>query len=401
MLRQIAEPSTWANTPIIRDINPKTGLIEGDDDGYEKMPTLPENDSPLVIPDVLCRPCYDGTDEYGNKNNAAVLEGGLRDGALVVRETVAGDLEDANRFIESITGGDLQICAVDGFRSGHRQAAGFNRMLRLIMQRDGLEEADVDDRVADFLRCGKLAHGTFCRVNTDVTSSQYAALDAELRNDAGFMSQLQGAAEPGKLDNDLHVYITSSANADLGRAAGYDIPLSFENNAHAGGGAVDVFMVDRKGRPINIVPFDYPGPEAEMNYMEREGSYEAYLQKAQTNELLKAHLERLGYTAETFTLAEWEFFRGALRILYHLAKAKRWTYYSGDGCGENWHLEPGNICRNVVSGEINRTERLTAGQYPDSGNPGHAIQMHGPDAIAVWGGASAHKLAAEKWGLEL
>lgn len=394
-------PEQWPTTPIRREVNPLTGLIEGDDAGYRKVRTLPDNAAPVVVPNVMCRPNYDGIDEYGNAKRAIALPGGLVGGALVVRETFARDIDDADALLQKVFGGQYRLCALDGFRSWERQAAGFSRLLRFHMERLGVTEDNVGDRVVDFIKAGNLADGTMAWVNADVDSAVYKDLVVELRKDAGFMSQIRefAATLDGGLTDDnvseaLYVYVTISANSDIGRAANRSIPLVFECNAHAGGGACDMFLLDGGGLPLNHIPFDYPGPEAAMDYLEDDAHFDVYREIAVKNELIRKHLLAIGIAPERFSRSNWDYFRASVRVLYHLSRAKGWTYYSSDHGGENWHLEGGNIAYDALTGDVVASEKATAGGYPNSGNPGHALQKYGRDATAVWGGASGHAAAA-------
>jgi len=209
-----------------------------------------------------------------------------------------------------------------------------------------------------------------------------------------------GTATPEEIDEGVCTYITISANSKLGRAANRNIPLVFECNAHAGGGAIDLMLVDKGGRPISIVPFDYAGPEAAIDFTEKEGGYNAYLKRVKEDPVLQRHLEKLGFTVETFRRDDWEYFRMVNRMRFHLGKSMGWTYYSGDQCGEDWHWEPGNIGYDVWTGDPIASEPFSEKSYPNSGNPGHALQKLGRDSVAVWGGASGHK-QARKLGLEM
>lgn len=96
-MHTILKPELWTKTPIKRNMNGLTGLIEGDDNGYRDVRTLPTNPAPLVGPDVTCLAAYDGWNLKGLQDPKIILPGGLRDGALVVRETFARDIEDAEQ----------------------------------------------------------------------------------------------------------------------------------------------------------------------------------------------------------------------------------------------------------------------------------------------------------------
>lgn len=387
-------PEQWWGTPIKRGTNPVTNLIEGDDAPFRDMKTLKENQAPLVVPNILLRPAYDGISVYdGTKSDAMTMPGGV--GKFVLRESAARSLEEADKALKTLTGNQYQLVGLDGFRSRDRQALGFTGLLQHYMTQFGLTEDDVDDELPKFIEAVKKANGTFCYVGANTSTVQYESMMQNLKSDAGFMASVEEVANQRGTDADtvLYLYITGCANANLGRANGRNIPLDFECNPHASGGAVDAMVVDAKGRLINLVPFDCPYPEAMMGYMEQDGAYDKFTAIAWTDErpMLRDHLTKLGYpTAASFTKSVWGEFRGVQRLLYHLSRACDWVYYSEADCGENWHFEPGNIVYNPITGNVISSEP-TAEQYPRSGNPGGTFQRLGREAVAVWGGSSAHR----------
>lgn len=391
-------PEDWETTRIQRGRNAVTGMIEGNDDGYGAIVTLKVNPSPLVVPDVDTRSVYDGFDAYTGKVDPSrkPMPGGLEGGKIVVRETFARDLKNANDLLQTVFKGKYRICVLDGFRSGPRQRLGYYEMLKYLMNQAGLKAGDVDTRVADFIQLGKAAHGTFCYLQADLQSAQAKNALTRLAADSRFMEGIREYATRASktVGESLALYITVSANSGLGRAA--DVPVLFEWNAHAGGGAADVMLLGANGLPINPVPFDYPGPEARMDFMEDDANFDLYVAAAKENDLLSAHLGRLGLSPTTFTRKNWDTMRDALRVWYHLVIAKGWTYYSEEACGENWHLEGANVCRDVLQNRVFDAEDQTAQAYPNSGNPGHTLQVLGKDAIAVWGGKTAHELLAKE-----
>lgn len=400
----------WRNARIERPINPITGLVEGDDAGYRNMATLGHNRSPLVIPDVMIRGCYDGTDEYGERRADIALPGGVEGGKLLLRQTVAFGIQLLDQLVYEASDGEFIVAALDGFRSERRQAAGFTRLLRQQMDLLGVTDGNHVERLPDFMRCSRTADGTFSWVRL-AASEQLEAAKKQLDEDATFKERLTDWLLADLQMNDIRdlraqdymqgvkEYLTVSANSGIGIGGG--LALKSECNAHAGGGACDVFVVDREtGKPMNIVPFDYPGPEAGMDFMEGEGAFDRYLAAAEKNPLLKAHLQKLGTTVSAFSLADWERIREAIRILYHAAKGAGFTYYSSDHGGENWHLEPGNIIYEPSTGGVVAFEALTAELHPDSGNPGHTLQRLGKNAVAVWGGSTAHEIARQNHGLQ-
>jgi hypothetical protein len=396
----------WRTTRIDRGINPLTELIEGDDAGYRDMPTLRQNRSPLIVPNVTIRASYDGTDEFGEKQDA--LPGGLVEGKLVLRETAARGIELLNQLVYEASDGEFAIVALDGFRSEERQAAGFTRLLRQQMSPAGVTEGNHLQNIPAFMRCSRIADGTFSWVRL-AESPRLQSVLSGLQQDAEFtagiaqwiMADLEidlGDVQTHHYQSAIREYLTVSANCGFGHGAG--LLLNSECNAHAGGGACDVFVFDKTGKPMNLVYFDYAGPEAGMDFMEHDGAYEQYCTAVGQNPLLAQYLRRCGFDdISKFTLHEWERIRGAIRILYHAARGAGMTYYSSDHGGENWHLEPGNIVYEPSTGGVVAFEGLTAQLHPNSGNPGHTLQTLGKGRMAVWGGATAHSQARLNFGL--
>lgn len=403
-------PEQWAETPIKREINPLTadekhpeGYREGEDKGYRKIATLKDVTEPLVEPaGVRTRPSYDGFNEYGDeKNESIALAGGLENGELVVREGVARALDHAQQILDDVFGGEFNIVALDGFRSRDRQAAGFTRIMKEVLA------GNENPSITEMYDAGMTADGTFAWVNADTDSAEYAAIASELmataKEEIEAIAARKGEVTSEVVEELIYEIITISANSKVGPAAGRGVPLIFENNAHAGGGAVDMMFTDRTGKLINKVPFDFVGPEAGMDYMEDYANFEKFLATARGKGTLKKHLERMGFASpEAFTQKDWEMIRNALRIRYHLMKAVGATYYSAhdsnDG-GEDWHIEPGNVTFGLNGKVVSQTE--SASRVFDSGNPGHALQKHGRQATAVWGGSTAHIIARRDFGLKM
>ncbi len=399
--------SEWMKTPIRRSKNPKTGLIEGDDSkclpsnpGYRGISTLKVNPSHLVIPDVPIRSSYDGNNEYGDRRPEIALPGGFRDGQLMLRETAAQGIELLNQYVSEASDGVYQIAALDGFRSGTRQAAGFTRLLRQQMKLRDLTDTNALTHLEEFLKAADVADGTFSWVNL-ATGPQLDAAIVQVKSERHLMEQLEAIAaqkviehfDPALVEDEIAHYLTVGANSGIGHGNG--LLLNCENNAHAGGGACDVFVIrTAELLPVNPVPFDYAGPEAGMDFMEKDKNFDAYLQAARSNQQLSNHLSALGFqSVDDFKLSDWNEMRDAIRLLYHASKAIGCTYYSAEVGGENWHLEPGNRVYDPATGDILAFEALTAGLHADSGNPGHTLQVLGPSQYAVWGAKTAHEIA--------
>lgn len=404
-------PEKWPSTPPVRGTN-ANGKPDGEDSGYRKLvTTLSDSGQQLVTPaGVIVRPSYDGVDELGVNRPEIALPGGTADKQLYVVESGARFLDQAQEVLNNVFAGQYQIAALDGFRSGQRQAEGFTRILRSLFVEKNIRKDSAT--VTELFKNGKLADGTFSWVNADTDDENYKTLATELKSDAVFMDELKALAaeaKPGEplteddLDEALYEYITISANSNIGRAADKNVNMIFENNAHAGGAAIDMFLTDKTGRPLNIVPFDHVGEESGMFFMEQEGAYEKYMQLVAQKPALQNWLMQLGYAnpAQDFTPGEWEKFLEANRVKYHLVKALKATFYSaGDPAegGENWHIEPNGIVHDI-HGKVIFTNDMLTKVNPLSGNPGHTLQMVGPGNVAVFGGTSAHNDARKRLGL--
>jgi hypothetical protein len=201
-------------------------------------------------------------------------------------------------------------------------------------------------------------------------------------------------------DSDLHDLIVIGANTSLGPTSEFEVPLDFETNAHAGGGAVDMMLVDREGKLLSLVPFDYVGEEASIDYLEDDENFERFKEHAKNKPELLRHLKKIGYnTLEDFDFVAWEKIREALRVLYHLTKALGCTYYSAHPGGESWHFEPDGIALYAPDGTLVYESPLAEYFQPGSGNPGHTLQKLGPKAVAVYGGFSAHQQVIDQLDL--
>lgn len=402
-------PEKWATTPIKRTLNPKTGWLEGEDGdkpeirnpGYRGMPTLGENSEELVVPaSIEQRSSFDGFNEYGHPHDSnIVLPGGLEGGILVVREAVARCLEYAQRLLDQLYGGEFRIIALDGFESYTRQIAGFTRVLKGLLKEEGIKEPSI----TQLFELGKKANGMYAWVNANKNTSEYEAIKIELLANVVFMQEVQTIANSQGIEVDevLFKIITISANSNVGPSKDRKVPFNYENNAHAGGGAVDIMIVDKKGTLANLIPYCWIGEEAGMDYMENSENYKDFVSRAKTDKALQLHLKHIGFsTVEAFTFQAWERLCLINRIKYHLMKALGCTYYSAHNPkegGENWHVEPGNVLYSPTGEIIWRAP--TADIHPNSGNPGHTLQILGARGVAVYGGRSGHFHARRKFKL--
>lgn len=409
MLIYRSHPEEWSITPITRTLNPFTansqhpgGCLTGDDNGYRKIQTLKSNDEPLVVPaGIQIRAVHDGFDAYGNPHNPnTVLPGGLADGKLVVRESVARALDLAEQQLNEFFAGQYHLVGLDGFRSRDRQMAAFTGTLK---QNLGVQNS-INPTLTELYDAGTLANGVNAWVDTDKESEKYQTLARELAGSMIAHEELNDIAAKTQtsLEEIISSVITISANSSIGPAKDRQIPLVFENNSHAGGGAIDLMLTDSQGRILNPVPFDYVGEEASIDFLERDEHCDALIQRIQNapQSPLAQHFKNIGMASAT--MKDMHVLREAIRIAHHLMTTLGATYYSAHDSkqgGENWHYEPGNVVYNLDGSVYHKAE--SANEFPDSGNPGHTLQKHGRGATAVWGGKTAHELAKRDHGLQL
>ncbi len=397
---------TWLATPISITGKNANGKLWGDDSGYRNMRTLAVNPAPLVTPDnIVIRPIYDAVCAYTGGKTDFRLKGGLRNAAFVLREAAARSVALGGEFLRQISGGMFEFVGFDAFRSGPRQIDGYTHNLRLQMQAIGLTDDDVnaDRRIAEFLACSMKADGVFSWVKV-AQDAVYEQLIAEIRGIPAIVEGAEAfiAENPGfgSVDDALYEYVIACRNSGLGYAAKRGT-LVWENNAHAGGGAIDL-MILVNGVLKALTPFDYPGFLSAYDFAEKDENYDVYLKVLKGDSWLQDHLRRCGYDPNNFTFAKWKELRDIKRVQYHLGRACGWTFYSmGSHGGEHWHEEPGNLVVDPRTGTTVWAEPQTGAQYPHRGNPGHSLQKFGPDDLAVWGAKSAHEIAIAEYGLSV
>lgn len=403
-------PENLHAKPIVRPILAH-GLPEGDDSGYTEQGVLECGEGLLNVgDDVKVIPDYDGISPYTGEYDAnRVLPGGT-DGKMYARESALVNLRVTNDYLAERYGSNVEVGVLDAFRSSLRQAAGFTRILV------GLLKGEADPKNPDMKTLYKLglrANGTFSMIKADKNSPEYTEFVAMLMSDPATRETLEELVrETGKdLETVLIKFASICASIESARSFFPDapttptegLPLDFNNNAHAGGGAIDMMlMVD--GRLVSHVPFDYVGPEAAIEFTETDANFAGYQERVLEDPVLRAHVEGLGVNPINIPFSKWIEWKEGNRLLHHLALATGSTYYSSsdalpaednphgytnamDG-GETWHKEPGNLVRDPRDGEVVYHGGLSS-RFPDSGNPGHALQR-GVEK-AVWGGNGAHE----------
>ncbi|MBI2453667.1 hypothetical protein HYV58_00640 [Candidatus Peregrinibacteria bacterium] len=381
-----------------------TGAREGDDSGYRDQPVRDYREAMVDMSgEIATRPSYDGIDTItGTYRSETVLPGGTARG-VYGRKTVVETLKVANEYLQNRYGKGTEVVVVDAFRSKDRQVSGFSRIAIGELQGKQLPDCET------LYKAGLKADGTFSLVRPEREHPVYK----EFVRDISAMPDIKQLAEA--VEKEVSEVVTGIADiaANLRHAKKFfpnapltplsmDVPLNAHNNAHAGGGAVDAFLMHR-GHILNShVPFDYVGIEAAMDFLEQPDGLALYRAKVKESPVLQEHLRSQGIITEV-TENQWEFWKQAQRIMFWVMKSTGSTYFSDTACnrannfgGENWHFEPGNQVFNPAATEYVVYTGAGYDQVQDAGNPGHTLQKLGPKTPAVWGGDAAHKMLEEK-----
>ncbi len=374
--------SDFASMPILRPTNTFTGLLEGDDSGYRKVPVSPlDNEDPDPMEDVTVEklPVYNVGE---TKGLCCYYPGGLGGPwKVLVRAPVARGLEEADQMLKPL---GRKLLVVDGFRPYTVQAALWRYLRREIVTARGLHDGDLTLRQEVEVGLKADDVGSYCALNEN-TETEKAITElmsnmlAEIHNTATALGK--DAREIATL------YVTFQAN--LGRNA-----LKLQEDAvtaHGNGGAVDLWMVDNNGKFCNLgVPYDYVPPPntdispAVINYFEMV-EFEHYEAMCLRDPTLNKYLAGL---AKEVTRATFEEARRERRILFHTMMLLGGTYFSLDkDLGEPWHFQLGNERQGKQSQET---------ELAGSGNGCHAI-LKGKK-YAVWSNAVGHKLARDILG---
>ncbi len=419
-------PEQWGDTEIVVGINPLTGLEE-DDDASNKDPKTGYNHGgyraikrlnaanvpfvdPLVIPAVDTAKVYQGESEYdGSYDASQVLEGGLKDGALVVTETQARTLEYLNKVYCEYT--EYEIVALDGFRSMKRQAKGWNRLRKRIMSEQGGGESTV----SEIYSAGLAADDIFSVVNADDSSKEYKELEAELRADLPFMQEVEdlvsrkyedGEVTPDRISDLLFEYISFISNAEIAQAKDRKIPLNGAMMAHNSAVSTDFWLRNRStGRIVSPWGFDMPNREglpyklSRMDAVDKPGSYEAYRNEALVNPGHAAHLKSMGKDPNNFTRSDFEELQRAQRIWVHGTRAVGMSRY----LKETWHVN-GTTNPRKLDGTLLITDTPLSKWYWENRNTIGSNTCHthltlGPTGVAANCGSIAEELARKHWGL--
>jgi D-alanyl-D-alanine dipeptidase len=368
---------SWPNQPIIRAILPHTGRLDGDDTGYRDVAVHPEDEvapDPLVmIPEaLLCRPIY----AHGAKARITPLygDGFGASSQILVREPVALALLEADAELIPF---NRTLLVLDGFRPAHIQARLWAWTFQNSLTFAGLDVNALTP--GQWVRYGRAAD--------DVTSycacvEDEAFVDMVRQIASANRSELTAYGAPLAVAREL---VTFQINCGFHQGR-LDICA---NTAHGSGGAVDVILAERSSRePVMMgVHFDSTSPAAVMDWFERND--QARLRRlVGQDEALAAYFHEFDVTLDNINEALFAAVRRERRLLFHAMKSVGASFFSlGTDTGESWHFNLGNERQG-------RQSDLLYG----AGNACHSLLRNIVDPAdgriaAVWGNATAHKLA--------
>lgn len=398
----------------------------GDDGKYREVDVADPALHPEVAEEIVdisghikCVTRYDNGGIHladGQKDSRLVLPGEVT-GGVYLRRSAFEALKAGQKILDDRYPG-AEFVVVDAMRTVGRQASGFTGLFDQMLRRDGKLDAGVDD----YYRLSQDADAVFSSVRADRNNplAKEFLEDTAARMDIQLLAQQLGTDPMTVAQNLLDVaanvrysnkqYVPKYFEQETPTPLNVDVPLIFSNNAHAGAGAFDGFL-QAKGKLANgQVQYDFAGVtrpdtglkglQGAMDYMEQPGSLEDFNAQLRINPELRDHHNRLGHGVE-ITESQWNAMRDWQRVMFHTMIAVGATVFSDtaankeDNWGaEPWHFEPGN---RVYMPNRDGTSRLvyeaaSAKKFPDSGNPGHALQVMGEEkAVAVHGGVEAHQ----------
>ncbi len=389
--------------PIIRSpLYHSTNILSGDDTGYRSVQSH-EGGEPIVelqtSNNLILRPVYAWFSIVDWSKNNWALPGSNE--IMYARRAVAEWLKLAGELVAQKS--DYKIIIVDGFRDFRTQASGFARLFQeslkkwwnpesIATQYDAtlLADAifsfvDVNTRLLDdapFLESSfrQLSHD----LQSDVTPEQLRKeiLTAQANN--ALYEHLRGGKVTWK-DGDYWEMKISEHGASL---------FQFNNNAHTGGGAVDIFLGEsrmisgiQKIVPVNHVPFDHMWPESAIDFLEKESHWEKYRATAKKAWPIRNHLLALEIDPDNIPNIQFVKWRDTIRFLTHTMTSLGATYYAA----ENWHFNIPNLILHPSSWEIAYRWACFDIQT-NTGNSCHAILIHGTKWIQTFTGEWAHNM---------
>lgn len=370
--------------PIIRKILPHTKRLDGNDTGYREVECSDldnENPDPLVI--LSQEQCY-CVYYHGKKSKITPYygEGIGADEKILVRAPVARALKKADEFLKPY---NKKLLVLDGWRSAKTQAAMWAEIRKNILKQQNQELWNLS--VSDEIKVGREADkvGSYCKIIKD---NKYAKVFSQLQR-SNFWKEVEDAAQ------ELHTPSAKIAEEYLiyqGNLGKIDLTLDeAAPTSHGSGGAVDVWLTDEQGEPLNLgVPFDYAGEAAVMDFFEW-ANWKDYKNLVSNDKILRDYLA--DYGIKEITPEIFEEIKTNRRILFHAMISAGATYYSlGRKEGEPWHFNFGN--------ELGGKQADT---LPGAGSSCHSLLKNIRDQktgqwTAIWSNKVAHALAKQILG---
>lgn len=371
--------------PIVREILPHTGRLDGDDTGYRNVAVSPldvESPDPMVDVEgtgILVKPIYatgavPGLCPYYGEGLGAK-------GTILVRTPVRVGLTRVEELLRSY---NRRLVILDGWRSVTVQAKLWRDIFLRISGGDPVLMSH-----QDIVRWGIEADkvGSFAPVQKTNRFEEMAG--GLLYRESSSVDQMAASLGITRMQY-VEYYATFCANLGLSLAASIKFDTT-ANTAHGGGGAVDVYTMDTEtGKYACLgVPFDFVGTPAVMDYFENDSNFDDYWHTVSERKDLCQYLLECRVTGGT--REEFRRIRDERRILFHAMRSVGATFFSlGAEEGEAWHFNLGNEGGRQYS------------RYPGAGNSCHSLLRNVADEsgqlVAVWGNATGHRLAAEILG---
>lgn len=371
--------------------------FDGDDAGYRNVLSR-EWWEPLVQlkanKDLIIRPVYAGYSRIHGQFDPTEVLPGTTENTIYARKAVVEWVKKLSDYISKKH--DYKLIVVDGFRHYETQASGFSRLfLGILWNRD--------NTLGEIYWAWLRADGIFSFVDTqkrDFSWDSYREREIALIAEGVQKSPSEVKQELQTMFCNLALYgkctnIPVPSIPDVTQLI-QDNPENvfyFQNNAHAGGGAVDIFLWKEHGGnivPVNHIPFDFCGEgwESTIDFLEKKENWLKYRTLAKKDERVRAYLKSIWVDPDDIPDTQFLEWQSAIRILYNCIKRMWWTAYSG----ENWHFNFWNIVLDPQNNEeIHRG--LCVGIQENTGNSCQAILVHGPEkGIQTFTGNGAHEI---------
>lgn len=373
--------------------------FDGDDTGYRNVLSR-EWWEPLVqleaSKDLIIRPVYAGYSRIHGQFDTTEVLPGTTDNTIYVRKAVSEWIKRLSDYISKKHG--YKVIVVDGFRHYETQASGFSRLfLEILWNRNALWDIYWAWLRADWI---------FSFVDTQKRDFSW---DSHREREIALIAE-RVQKWPSEVKQELQTMFCNLAL--YGKSTNIPVPsipevtqlmqdspenvFYFQNNAHAGGGAVDIFLwKEYAGNiiPVNHIPFDFCGEswESTIDFLEKKENWMKYRTLAKKDKQVRKYLQSIWVDPDDIPDAQFLEWQSAIRILYNSIKRMGGTTYSG----ENWHFNFWNIIS-----DLENKEEVYRGWcvkiQENTGNACQAILIHGPErGIQTFTGNGAHEIL--KW----